>query len=471
MARRRTRYANRPAPGRGAERVTLNIARNQWTAPSGAGFARSSSLQLSLKWLVRTSLCVSFLTSFLQYEVTSAVVVFLPLAVLAFCGVLVLSGRQRKDRLQHILGGGSLLFAAMLFGLAVSYTSGDSYSLIYGLGFIMVFLCARLVVQEIGVPNVIRVYSQAGIATVLLSLISGRQTLFAGASGRFNGGTRAHPNLISFILAGFVPVIIWRAMEEKAGWRKKALIGLSIAAFGMVFITGSRGSLSAVLIAGGAMLLRGAMGGWLRTIRVRHLHIIVFLILIPLAASYLLQNNRIGHLGSFLVDFLSLKTSGRGLNSGLSGRTGVWQIAFRILRAHDRWLFGFGYRAGDRLVGTIDNGYVQLLFESGLIAGGMILSSMLRVFVLLWKASHPRENNAWTRYYAVLWCLMVVYFMNNISTRYLFSFGSPFSLCVLFLMAASPRELVGGGIRARVVKVTPPPRLAADGLALNRSGD
>jgi hypothetical protein len=33
----------------------------------------------------RTSLCISFLTSFLQYEVTSAVVVFLPLAVLAFC--------------------------------------------------------------------------------------------------------------------------------------------------------------------------------------------------------------------------------------------------------------------------------------------------------------------------------------------------------------------------------------------------
>ena len=450
--------------------MTLNMARNQWTAPSGAGFARPSTLQLSLKWLVQTSLCVSFLTAFLEYEVTSPLVVFLPLAVLALCGLPVLSGRQRTDRLQHILGGGGLLFAAMLFGEAVSYTSGDKYSMIYGLGFIMVFLCARLVVLEIGVPNVIRAYSQAGIATASVCLISGRQTLLAG-SGRFNGGTRAHPNLISFILAGFVPVIIWRAMEEKAGWRKKALIGLSIVAFGMVFITGSRGSLSAVLIAGGAMLLRGAMGGWLRAIRVRHLHIIVFLILIPLAASYLLKNNRIGHVGSFLVDFLSLNTSGRGLKSGLSGRTGIWQIAFHILRANDRWLFGFGYRAGDRLVGTIDNGYVQLLFESGLIAGGMILGSMLRVFFLLWKASHPRENNAWTRYYAVLWCLMIVYFMNNISTRYLFSFGSPFSLCVLFLMAASPRELVGGGIRARTVKVTPPARLAADGLALNRSGD
>jgi O-antigen ligase len=449
----------------------MKMARGmEWTAPSGVRFAAPAAARMSLAWLVRTGLCFGFLAAFLQYEVSSTAVGYLPLAVLAFCALLVLCGRQRTDRVQHILGGGGLLFAAMAFGEAVSYTSHDAYSLSYGLVFIGVFLCARLILQEIGVPNVIRAYSQAAILTVCLSLISGRQTLFAGASGRFNGGTRAHPNLIGFILGGFFPVIVWRAMEEKAGWRKKALIGLSIVAFGMVFITGSRGTLFAVLAAGAALLLRGVSVGWLRRFRVRHLHIILFLLLIPLAASLLLQHNRIGRVGSFLVDFLSLTSSQRGLKSGLSGRTGIWQIAFRVLRTHDRWLFGFGYRMGDRLVGTIDNGYVQLLFESGLIAGGMILGSMLRVFFLLWKVSHPRENNAWTRYYAVLWCLMIVYFLNNVSTRYLFSFGSPFSLCVLFLMAASRQELIGGGVRARMTqKVKPPPLPTAEGPAWNRS--
>jgi O-antigen ligase len=125
------------------------------------------------------------------------------------------------------------------------------------------------------------------------------------------------------------------------------------------------------------------------------------------------------------------------------------------------------------MVGTIDNGYVQLLFESGLIAGLMILGSMLRVFFLLWKASRFRENNPWTRYYIMLWSMMIVYFLNNVSTRYLFSFGSPFSLCVLCLMAASRQELVGGGIRARVTQqVKPPPRaVAAESLAWNQPGD
>jgi O-antigen ligase len=301
-------------------------------------------------------------------------------------------------------------------------------------------------------------------------LLSGRHSLFAGAAGRFNGGTRAHPNLVGFILAGYFPVIVWRAMEEKGRWKKRVFIGLSIATFGLIFITGSRGSLTAVLAAAGALLLRGMSSGWLQKLRIRHLHIIAVLVVIPLVVVFMLEHNRIGRMGSFLNDFLSLSSSQRGLKSGLSGRTSIWDIALRLLRTHNRWLFGFGYRAGDRMVGTIDNGYVQLLFESGLIAGLMIFGSMLRVFYLLWHASRPRENNAWTRYYMVLWCLMIVYFLNNISARYLFSFGSPFSLCVLCLMAASRQELVGGGMPTRVMQeVKPPARAAGETLLWNRS--
>ena len=435
------------------------------------GFAAPLGARMSIPWLVRTGLCFAFLAAFLQYTISIGVTAFLPLAALAFCSLLVLSGRQRTERLQHILSGGALWFAAVLFAEVVSYTSHDTYSELYGLVFIGVFLCARLIVQEIGIPNVMRAYSQAGILTACVILITGRQTLFA-SEGRFAGGTRAHPNLVSFVMAGFFPVIIWRAMEERVRWRKRVLIGVSIATFGLIFLTGSRGSLSAVLIAAGAMLVRALGSGWLRRIRIRHLHIMAALILIPLATAFLLQHNRIGNIASYLNDFLSLSTNQRGLKSGLSGRTGIWTLAFGILRSHNRWLFGFGYRAGDRLVGTIDNGYVQLLFESGLIAGLMILGSMLRVFLLLWRVSRPIENNAWTRYYMMLWCLMVVYFLNNISTRYLFSFGSPFSLCVLCLMAASRRELIGGGMRELVTqKVKPsPPAVTSEALAWNRYG-
>jgi hypothetical protein len=437
-----------------------------WTAPAPTGFAAPLTARMTLPWFVRAGLCFAFLAAFLQYEVSISITQFLPLAALGSCGLLVLSGPQRAERLQHILSGGGLWFAAVLFGEVVSYTSNDTYSVLYGLVVIGIFFCLRLIVQEIGIPEVMRAYSQAGILTVIVILITGRQSLFAGVGSRFSGGTRVHPNLLSFVLAGFFPVIVWRAMEERVRWRKRVLIGLSVATIGLIFITGSRGSLSAVLVAIGAMLVRGVGAGWLRRMRIRHFHIIAFTLLIPLATAFLLQHDRIGHIASFVNDFLSLSSNQRGIKSGLSGRTGIWDVAFHILRAHNRWLFGFGYRAGDRMVGTIDNGYVQLLFESGMIAGSMILGGMLRVFFLLWRVSRPTENNAWTRYYMMLWSLMIVYFLNNISTRYLFSFGSPFSLCILCLMAASRRELIGGGARAIVIrKVSSPGAATAEAVA------
>ncbi|HTF43614.1 MAG TPA: hypothetical protein VK641_06950, partial [Terriglobales bacterium] len=273
--------------------------RMEWAAPSGAGFATSSTGQVSLAWIVRTTLSLCFLTAFLEYEVSSGIALFVPLAFFFLCGLLVLGGQHRTDRVQHILSGGGLWFAAVLFGEVVSYTSRDSYSVVYGLLFATVFLCARLIVREIGVPNVVRAYSQAGIVTVCVILLSGRHTLFAGATGRFSGGTRAHPNLLGFILAGYFPLIVWRALEEKIRWRKWALTGLSMACFGLIFITGSRGSLLAVLAAAGALLLRGMTSGWLQKLRIRHLHIILVLFVIPLLVVFMLEHNRIGRMGHF----------------------------------------------------------------------------------------------------------------------------------------------------------------------------
>jgi O-antigen ligase len=425
----------------------------EWSGSSRAAFATPSTSRMSLHWLVRTCLCFSFLLAFFQFELAGATAQFLPLIAFAGCGLLILCGRHRAERLQHVFSGGALLFLAVVFTEVVSYTSHDNYSAAYGLAFIVVILCARLIVQEIGVPEVLRAYSQAAFLTVTFICLTGGRVLLSGSSTRFSGGTRAHPNLIAFILGGFLPVVIWRAIEEKIRWRKWVMVGLAFATFAFTFFTGSRGTLFAVLIAALSLFVRGVAGGsWMQRLRIRHFHIIVFLFLIPLGIAFLLQHNRIGHFADYLNDFLSLNSSQRGVKSGLSGRTGFWHRAFLILRSRDRWLFGFGYRAGDRLVGTIDNGYVQLLFESGLIAGSMILGSMLRVFFLLWKASRMRENNAWTRYYTMIWCMMIIYFLNNISTRYLFSFGSNFSLCIILLMAASRRELVGDTLRGHALQ-------------------
>src|SRR5882757_6079935 len=149
------------------------VGRMGWMASSSAGSAAPANMRMSLAWLVRTGLSFSFLVAFLQYKLSISTLQYFSLATLGFCGLLVLCGRKRNERVQHILSAGGLWFAAVLFGEVVSYTSHDTYSTAYGIVFVGVFLSARLVVQEIGIPNVIRAYSQAGIVTALVILVSG----------------------------------------------------------------------------------------------------------------------------------------------------------------------------------------------------------------------------------------------------------------------------------------------------------
>ena len=134
-------------------------------------------------------MCLLFVTAFLQYKISIGIAQYLSLSFFAVCGLLVLCGRRRTDRVQHILSGGGLWFAAVVFGEVVSYTSHDTYSEAYGILFIGVFFCARLVVQEIGIPNVLRAYSQAGFLTACVVLISGRHTMLA----RRRSVYRRHP--------------------------------------------------------------------------------------------------------------------------------------------------------------------------------------------------------------------------------------------------------------------------------------
>jgi hypothetical protein len=422
----------------------MELRNSSWAAGSFAhASAVAPSSRFSLRWLVRNCLMLSFFMSFAQYALSAGpYAVLLAPAGIGICALLVLCGRRRADRVQHILRGGGVMLVALLFTEVVSYTSHDTYSVLYGLLFLGIFLCIRLIVQEIGVANILRAFSLAGLLTVVLILVRGTNSVLHDTS-RFNGGVNAHPNLVGYVLAGYLPVLVWRGIEEQIRWRKWTWAALTAAGFVLMFYTASRGSLGAILGALALLVMRGSFTGWLQRFRLTHLHIVLFVLMIPLVVIFLAENNRIGRFGDYLVTFLSLTSSERGINSGLSGRTGIWKFAFHVLAAQNRWLFGFGYRTGEFLVGTIDDGYIEVLFDNGLIAGSLLLSGLIGVFVMVTKHTSFRINNAWNRFYIMLWVLLLVFFLNNISARFLLSFGNPFSLCILMLASTSKSELMG----------------------------
>ncbi len=397
--------------------------------------------------MVRKLLFACFAFSFLQYWTRTMSTQYVHLILLFTAGLVVLAGTERADRLRNLLRGGSLLLVAVLFTEVVSYYSGDRYSLLYGLTLIAVILSARLILLQIGLPEVLRSFYHAGVLITAFLVVVGRRGITGYNAGeRFSGNGDAHPNLVAFVLGGYLPVMIWRTLEYKSVRKRRWMAALCVLNVLLIFLSGSRGALLAVSTAAAALALRLGMAGRLKgRFRFQHIHVIVVLVAIPMVLLFLARHGHFTRFEDFLNTALSLNNSQRGLKSGLSGRTAFWLRALHLIHVQDRWLFGFGYRMGDVLVGTIDDGYLQLLFETGLISGLIIFGLLVGVFIRLWRASRVRENSAWNRYYYMLWCMLIIYFVNNISTRYLFSFGNGFSICVLILMSASRGELLGRG--------------------------
>jgi len=276
---------------------------------------------------------------------------------------------------------------------------------------------------------------------MLIILIAGRKQLsdYQGGETRFTGGAGAHPNLLGFTLASYFPLFVGMAIDLPRGKRRLFMGALSLVTIVLLFTTGSRGSLGAVVLAVLIVVLRFTFFNRLiGQLRLSALQIVFSLLAIAGVIYVLFHGSQLAHIGKFLVSALQLDSQQRGIHSGLSGRTYLWMLAIHHLSGL-QWLFGMGYRQGY----IIDSGYVTILFDNGLIGGSVILGSMLRVFIWLWRSTTHLYSAGWWRYYLVMWSMMIIYLINCVTTRYLFSYGNQFSLLVIFMIVCRKDELLG----------------------------
>ncbi len=377
----------------------------------------------------------------MQYWVALPQAGLIPIVVLYVAAFCTLLGPDRGQKLSRILSGGSVLFLFLILSEIVSYYAGELFSVYYGLILLGLFLSARLIVMHIGLLQVVRCYTYSAIFCVLTILITGRKELSGYGAGetRFTGGSGIHPNLIGFTLASYFPLFVGLALDLPRGKKRLFIGALVLITPVLLFTTGSRGSLGAILIALIVTTLRFTVFNRLiGRLRLSALQIIMALVGIGIVVYVVLHGSDIARASKFIVTALQLDSKQRGIHSGFSGRTTIWITAINRLSGL-QWLFGRGYRQGY----VIDSGYVTILYDNGLVGGSVILGSMLRVFFLLWGDTKTMQSPGWWRYHVVLWSMMMIYFINNVTTRYLFSFGNQFSLLVIFLIVCRKDELLG----------------------------
>lgn len=402
----------------------------------------------------RIVLTLVFSFSFITYlapELTASVQMA-PLILFAILVVVrVLFSASSLRALGSLLEMDGLLYVLSLSFLLIgpSVVSAYEHSLEYALLVSGCLILARLYMAVVPLREVLDAFFWSGIVSVVLfvplsfaTLIQTMQTL-----DRF-GYVNLQTNLLAFLLIGYLCVAIWKFFA--GGWRMKILTGaVSLSCAVMIFFTSSRGALMGGLIgccfAVGIAFLRARKEQRKRLVRrialaaaASVLILLLFDNVTPAKDAY-----------DFVDQALAISSPDRGVDSGFTGRFDTWKRTMGPLSGGN-WLLGRGMRSSDLLYPMIDNSYLVILYDLGLIP--LILIAW-RFLTILWRFSKDyfRAIDESQRKFRLVCCLLVVMLLTiNIVERFLFGVGNPYSLLALLFFAA-PTSVINQDARAEIL--------------------
>lgn len=272
-----------------------------------------------------------------------------------------------------------------------------------------------------------------------------------------------HPNLLGFCSLGFACISAAAFILSKSKWRWifpfSGLLSLVT-----IYIASSRGSIIGFVAAFTTALIllavrdfKNAMNGVNRaSVRIAIGVSAGFaLMLFTLANFYSLAESEIGQ---EVATRLELFSSYRGMGTGLTGRVDTWKWVYSQYNAADYWL-GVGPRKSGMLAGDIDNGYIVMILENGLVASSIILLRFLSTFAYFVGVAVNTKDEFEFRLALALVFISAAFFTNNLTARYLWGIGNPFCLFGIALFALGPEILTRGFLELKARKVDAAPKI------------
>jgi hypothetical protein len=399
---------------------------------------------------IKISMTVIFLLSFLQYFLpVEPIMQLIPVLLLTFLAFMILI-ISNPTILSRILGE---LFAPKIFlfilaitlvPIIVSLFSGYGYSVLYGCLMMLTLFSIRVILSVVLIEDVLSSYFYASAIAIPIFAILSVQKLFGAIFENYRFSIfYFHPNLIAFFIGGFIPVQIWkfRTQTKHRFW----ILALILLGSIILFFSSSRGSIVSIL--SGGMVISAIY--YFKQISIGNLkitgrHFSFAIFLSGLAMIIILFNPIVtDNILWYIADKLDLFSPYRGLGTGLTGRIDNWNFTLYSLK-HGSWFLGNGFRSGSSELGfSIDNGYLTLVYEIGLVPAILITTKYIWVtigFALKYFRAKTFQDTA---LYLSLIFIMIVFLANNIVARYLFGLGNPFSLLALFFILLFKKDLQG----------------------------
>jgi O-antigen ligase len=391
--------------------------------------------------LNRITLAAIFTLSFATYLFgeLSVSVQILPLALFAIlvCVRVFLSASDLNIALRSLFTMESLVFVFLLclFMAGPSFESALDVSAGYWALFAVVLIFARIYMAVVPLEEVLEAFFWSGVVSVgiflplsFVSLLESIHTL-----ERFSPFS-LHPNLLGFMMTGYFCSMVWKVITGRVLIRVIAAIVGAVCGM-MIFLASSRGSLVAIIVAclfavAMAMLRARRLGRFKlgRVVFISAFIVITSLVLIRYSLSA-------SPAGDYIDNVLRLTSSDRGLSSGLTGRTERWEIVLGVF-ADGTWLTGRGLRFTEVANREIDNSYLVILYELGLVPALLITWRFVRILVYFGSAYLTATDDKQKQINFAVFLLITASLVNNIVDRYLFGVGNPYSLIGLLFFAA-----------------------------------
>jgi hypothetical protein len=162
-------------------------------------------------------------------------------------------------------------------------------------------------------------------------------------------------------------------------------------------------------------------------------YIAVFLAIVIASSSIFYEK-----IFNYLYIVLELGSKTRGVDSGGSGRTELWQRGLDLISSRpEQWLFGGGLRwsTADTIGFSVESSYITIILDSGVIAGSVFIAAMVHA---IFKSAYWSRVKSSANVDAVLLTMIVVFALAqsfSIGTYLLLETHFQLFLCLFFHIA------------------------------------
>jgi hypothetical protein len=325
-----------------------------------------------------------------------------------------------------------LLYAVGIVSSAVALVRSVDYSIYYSMYFLTAIICISVIARTIPLPRLLDVAALSILLCVITTILFDWKDLMIclsisiGKTGlhRFTP-FGSHPLLVGYIFGSGSILLIRRAYLADRTWERYAMIAGTLLAWTMVLAASARSAVAGLVVAAlfayvaefrffkGSSLGRAGM---------------IAIIVGAVAAVYFAVSS------TYLQNILEVNSDTRGIGSGVTGRTDLWEKGLMSLTSDPTLVaFGGGLRSSEySVIGFLtENSYITILLDSGALFGSaLILFLMLAPFSALRQSRAPTETpNALVLLPSFFIFLLVQCFF----VRYLVGLGNPTALYTLVL--------------------------------------